>query len=161
MNSNLMRQLIPFLIFYFCFYLPFIFLKKRKEWKLYTLIYLYLLFVYWMTLFPFSIHQFHLRIRPTQLNLHPFLDVYLKTKYASLEILLNILLFFPLGWLIHKRKGAHPWSSLLYCVNISLLIETLQLFFTFHRIADITDILTNSFGALLGISLLMIQKKSR
>lgn len=80
------------------------------------------------------------------INLTPFL--YMFSDYEN--SLLNVLLFIPLGIFLplfwQKFYKLH-WT-VLFGFSISLLIEVLQLF-TF-RATDINDLMTNTFGTLLG-----------
>lgn len=80
------------------------------------------------------------------INLIPF--QYMFSDYGN--SLLNVLLFFPLGLFLplfwQKFRKLHCTVFFGFCV--SLLIEILQLF-TF-RATDINDLITNTFGTLLG-----------
>ena len=67
------------------------------------------------------------------------------------EIINNILLFIPMGIYIHMFKS--EWSfikKLLVILGVSLLFEVIQ--FTFALgVADITDIIDNTVGGLIGL----------
>lgn len=68
----------------------------------------------------------------------------------SLNSFLNVVLFFPMGlllplfWIRFQRL----WITLLFGFQISFLIEVLQIFT--YRASDINDLITNTFGTLLG-----------
>ena len=80
------------------------------------------------------------------INFIPFLDLF--TDLSA--VLLNIILFLPLGFL-----SALLWKpfrtiryNLMLCFSLSLSIEILQLF-TF-RATDVNDLITNTLGGLIG-----------
>lgn len=67
--------------------------------------------------------------------------------------LLNVLLFIPLGLalpLLWKQYGSW-WRTVLFGFSASLFIEVLQIFT--HRATDVNDLMTNTFGSLLGFLL--------
>lgn len=87
-------------------------------------------------------------IRADQLNLTPFVD-----SLTSIQYLLNIALFVPLGFLLpllwpqtNKLRYA-----VLYGFCFSLLIEVSQLFNI--RATDVDDLIMNTAGAVLGYTL--------
>lgn len=125
----------------------FLVLKKLSFhcWKktlLYTILSVYLAGVYLVVGLPNVTY-----IRPeANINLIPFLDLFSDLSAAFL----NIILFLPLGFLC-----AVLWKPFRTCKNnlilgssTSLAIEVLQMF-TF-RATDINDLITNTFGCLLG-----------
>lgn len=63
------------------------------------------------------------------------------------SIILNILLFIPLGFLcsqvFQKRR------AILFCIVVSLLIEFLQ-FLTYFGLCDVDDLINNTIGGVLG-----------
>ena len=85
--------------------------------------------------------------RPTLLPYWP------GTAEELLQLLLNVLLFLPFGFLgplLWRKK--RPWSFAVIAVCLSLAVEAGQ-FVTGHRMADINDFLANSLGAVLGFLL--------
>lgn len=67
------------------------------------------------------------------------------------SILLNIILFVPLGYLldgVSKKK----WYAVLICFSVSLFIEVLQLI-TLRGICDVDDLIFNTFGGVIGVLL--------
>lgn len=75
---------------------------------------------------------------------------------AVLQLLLNILLFLPLGFLIRVLGGRGIVVALVAGLAVSALIETTQLTGVWglypcaYRVFDVDDLLTNTTGAVLG-----------
>ncbi|MEG1003760.1 MAG: VanZ family protein, partial [Clostridium sp.] len=91
------------------------------------------------------------------LNLIPFNDI-LNGYYNKLDIFGNIILFIPLGIYINIiMKNNKALKNIYIIVVISLLLETIQYIFGIGA-SDITDIITNTIGGILGIFIYMILK---
>lgn len=128
----------------------------------------YILFVLWNILFKyvsplelFSTDRYFSRT----LNLIPFNDI-LNGYYNKLDIFGNIILFIPLGIYINiimknnkalKNIYIKALKNIYIIVVISLLLETIQYIFGIGA-SDITDIITNTIGGILGIFIYMILK---
>lgn len=102
---------------------------------------------------------FHTDIRLDEINVIPFwgiLDLILTTdggegiKFALINIIGNVLLFCPLGFLLPLlwERYAAWWKTLAVGAGLSVLIECTQLFLI--RGTDVDDVLLNSLGALAG-----------
>lgn len=159
MNYTLLSQFLPFIFIYLIILLPYFIIHKRKEVWLYTCLYLYLCFMIYLTLLPLNINFFHLSIQSKQVNFIPFIDLQKHVHNAWLEIILNIIFFIPFGFLLAQRKKSSLWGN--FCIGIltSLSLEILQVFLKYIRIGDITDIITNGTGTLIGIILYVFYKK--
>ena len=68
---------------------------------------------------------------------------------AGVDILLNILLFVPLGLGLHL-SGLSFWRAVLTCFVLSLSIETAQAFVVRGRDSTLSDVLTNTSGGAIG-----------
>ena len=68
---------------------------------------------------------------------------------AGVDILLNTLLFVPLGVGLNL-SGLSLWKAVLICFALSLSIETAQAFIVRGRDATLSDILTNTSGGAIG-----------
>ena len=68
---------------------------------------------------------------------------------AGVDILLNMLLFFPLGVGL-SLCGLSPWKAVLTCFALSLSIETAQALVVRGRDSTLSDILTNTSGGAIG-----------
>lgn len=80
------------------------------------------------------------------INLEPFL--YMFSDYEN--SLLNVLLFVPLGCFLPLfwKKFKPFYRTVPFGFMASLLIEVLQIFT--YRATDVNDLMTNTFGTLLG-----------
>ncbi len=132
-----------------------------KKWKLKgndkllvnTLLYLYLSFVLYFTLMPIITSiPFVLNHPYTPMNLVPFIDVSLRRGDFLRQIGLNIIMTIPFGFLFPftQNKTAVFGKTVLFCFLMSLGIELLQLLISGLRSSDITDLITNVIGGILG-----------
>ncbi len=78
------------------------------------------------------------------------------TDPATLQLLLNVLLFVPLGFFVRVLGGRGIPTALLVGLGVSAFIETTQLTGVWglypcaYRVFDVDDLLTNTLGALVG-----------
>lgn len=142
---------ILFLHIFILFILTLIFLKHHQ-----FSLWLSILFIYFLTLYPIS-ELLTINHNPHPFNFQPFIDLKLGYANAGLEIVLNILLFVPLGYTL-KKQFSFLKTLLIGCI-LSIIVEVLQYYFYPYRYGDITDILTNTIGILVGICLFYLLKK--
>jgi hypothetical protein len=75
---------------------------------------------------------------------------------AFLQQLFNVVLFVPLGVVLRKAYGKGPLAVIVIALGLSLAIEVVQYtgnlgFYPCpYRIADVDDLISNTFGGLLG-----------
>ncbi|EKF52084.1 VanZ family protein [Lactococcus garvieae] len=119
----------------------------------------YLFFLFWGILFKFNITDTISVAQhfPTySLNLSPF-----NASGGRLEVIFNILIFIPFGYylsvLSDKKSFLGKVSTIFF---ISLLVEVLQFIFGIGA-SDITDIITNTSGGLLGLLLFQTVKRTK
>jgi len=88
------------------------------------------------------------------LNLIPFArSVIINNKLDYSEIILNMIAFIPLGLYVSMIKpGWAVWSRIMVAAGVSLLFETLQFLFAIG-ITDITDVISNTLGGVVGIGI--------
>ncbi|MBC7762681.1 MAG: VanZ family protein [Candidatus Saccharibacteria bacterium] len=73
--------------------------------------------------------------------------------YNKLEFFANIVMFIPLGFLTALLLPARIWwLALVICPAFSICIELTQLAFLPARFATLSDVLSNSLGAVLGVT---------
>lgn len=113
----------------------------------------------WIILFKFS---FSLEELPhlRNINLIPFAEsVIVNGKINFSEIFQNLFAFIPFGILISTILEKKSFlSKLLPAFLASLAFEVLQFIFSIGA-SDITDVITNTLGGLLGIGIFMILRK--
>lgn len=110
------------------------------------LLFLYIFTLTFLILFKLSLDIPSL-VTTRSINLIPF--YYDKeTTFHLKEIIENILIFIPLGLLL-KMKDLSPKKIFLLGFLLSFTYEFLQYIFSIGA-ADITDIIANTIGAILG-----------
>jgi len=119
----------------------------------------YLLVLFWIILF--KLHKPFTSIRSRRhLNLIPFHQpMILNGKIDYSEMILNVVIFIPLGvysGILFQKQGFV--KQILFCLLVSLSFETLQYIFALGA-SDITDIITNTFGGVIGLIILTVTKK--
>lgn len=122
-----------------------LFFHNRKKAALYTVFAIYLAGVYLVVGLP---NVTYVRLEPN-FNFIPFLDMFSDPS----GVILNIVLFIPLGFFmaILWKSFQRIIPNLLFGFCVSLCIEFLQIF-TF-RATDVNDLITNTFGSLIGWSI--------
>ena len=124
-----------------------------------TLMYIYLTFVLYFTLMPILTSLPFIFNHPyTPMNLVPFIDVSLGRGDFLRQVFLNVIMTLPFGFLfpLTQNKRAKLGMTVFSCFCMSLGIELLQPFF--DRSSDITDLITNVAGGVLGYGLYVIFK---
>src|SRR5699024_3441623 len=89
------------------------------------------------------------------INLIPFRDFIHGYQFAKQEIILNIIMMIPFGFLypvLTNKKGLSTiFATLLFSITIEMTQMLTILFYTEHpRVVDITDVITNTSGGLIG-----------
>ena len=126
---------------------------KRKSNCLATILFLiYLALLVWIILFKlqFSISDLD-KIR--SINLIPFhYDKEVGAAFHLTEVLDNILIFVPMGiYLQMLMPKVKLYVKIILIAGTSFLLETMQYVLAIGR-SDITDVLTNTVGGLLGLA---------
>lgn len=134
-------------------------MKSTKKWTnaLWILNVIYLIVLTWLILLKGSVSlpafgQFR------SINLIPFgASLIVNGKLDLGEIWMNILAFIPLGLytgLLHPRWPVGAWC--LTGLEVSLLFEIIQYILGIGA-TDITDVITNTTGGVLGVLLLLLR----
>ena len=137
------------------------FLLLIRKWKnrgpdvilINTLMYLYLSVVFYFTLMPVITALPFVFDHPYVMHLEPFSDLIYGWGNAVREILLNILMTVPFGFLfpLTQKKGKRTLRRTVLCTCLlSIAIELLQPLLHGYRSCDITDVITNTFGGAIG-----------
>ena len=129
---------------------------KRKPNCLATILFLiYLALLVWIILFKlqFSISDLD-KVR--SINLIPFhYDKEIGAAFHLTEVLENFLIFVPMGiYLQMLLPRTKLYVKFMLIAGTSFLLETMQYILAVGRsdISDITDVLTNTAGGLLGLA---------
>lgn len=118
-----------------------------------TLLLIYLIILVWIILLKLGVQFSYIEKR--NINMVPFANGY----YSMMETILNVLIFIPLGiYLGIIFRGKTFGLKMLSFFLISFVLESLQYVFKIG-IFDITDLLTNSFGGIIGFTLLWTLQK--
>jgi len=115
-----------------------------------------LFIIYLIALFWIIVFKFNLRLPPLRnmrsINLIPFSQpLILNGKIAFGEIIMNVVIFVPLGMyagILFKRWTTSKKLFLFFL--ISLICEVLQYILNIGA-SDITDIINNTLGGLIGL----------
>lgn len=74
--------------------------------------------------------------------------------FTRLEVIANVLVFVPIGILAFILVPRRTWPlAIVLGPALSLSIEGVQRFMLPHRAATLTDVVANSGGALIGVTL--------
>lgn len=135
--------------------------KGRDIWLVNTLMYVYLSFVLYFTLMPvITALPFVLNHPYTPMNLEPFIDVSRGRGDFLRQVVLNVIMTVPFGFLfpLTRRKTAKFIQTVFCCFLMSLGIELLQPLISGSRSSDITDIITNVTGGIIGYGFYILFK---
>lgn len=124
-----------------------------------TVMYIYLSFVLYFTLMPVIPSLPFLLNHPyTPMNLVPFIDVSMGRGDFLRQVILNVVMTIPFGILFPlTQSGAGKFGrTVCFCFLMSLGIEVLQPLLHGSRSSDITDVITNVAGGILGYGLYLI-----
>ena len=140
-----------------------------KKWKakgndvllVNTTMYIYLSFVLYFTLMPIITSlpfMFNHPYKP--MNLMPFVDVISGKGDFIRQIILNVIMTVPFGFLFPLVKTSNPKliKTVFYTFLLSFSIEILQPLIDGFRSSDITDLITNVLGGIIGYIMYLIFK---
>lgn len=133
-------------------------MKKRKDLskEIVTISFvLYLLLLTWIIVFKVRIDISSLKyIR--SINFIPFKSN--GSINGMKETIINLLLFIPLGMYLQFFSKKQKYMSITMVILISFIFEILQ--YVFHiGVSDITDIIMNTLGGIIGMLLMFILYK--
>ena len=159
-----MKEIIDFIVLIIIYI--FIFYKKWKSRGkdvlfVNTTMYIYLSFVLYFTLMPIITSLPFIFNHPyTPMNLVPFIDVLNSRGDFVRQVGLNVIMTIPFGFLMPlvKKENARLLKVVFYTFLLSLGIELLQPLINGTRSADITDLITNVLGGIIGYIIFLIFK---
>lgn len=111
---------------------------------------IYLIALWWILIFKLGVRFSYMESR--SINLIPFSEpLILNGKIDFGEIILNAVIFVPLGLYVRILfEKWNFWKNVSLFFLISLMIEGLQFIFRVGAF-DITDIITNTLGGIIGL----------
>ena len=128
-------------------------MKEKQKFFVPVLFLIYLALLVWIILFKL---QFNINDLDTvrSINLIPFYyDKEIGTAFHLKEVLENLLIFVPMGiYLQMLLPKCRFHGKLIIIAGTSLLLEGAQYVLAIGR-SDITDLITNFMGGLLGLAL--------
>ncbi|MDX5658176.1 glycopeptide resistance protein VanZ1 [Clostridioides difficile] len=136
-------------------------MKSRKHNITKVLFIVYIIILTWIILFNLqfdisSLETMNLR----SINLIPFAgSLIINNRVDISEIILNVAIFVPFGIYVCMLK--EEWSFIKKVIPIfitSLVFETLQYIFALGA-SDITDLIGNTLGGIIGIAVFMLLSK--
>lgn len=148
------RSLLDFLVLVLIYFLFFFKRWKKKDRATFiinTLMYCYIAILLFLTLMPIltSIPNISLSsYKP--MYLVPFDDLIKSKGPAERQIFLNVLMLVPFGFLLPMIKKQNVVKVTLTTMLMSLTIEVIQPLLNTYRISDVTDVITNTIGGVLG-----------
>ena len=122
-----------------------------------TVFAVYLLTLLWLVLFKFSYDLFGVLLdhQTRSLNLIPFWG----SEGSMREVIDNLIVFVPFGLLLGVIfKETDFWRKLALIFAFSFIAETLQFIFAIGT-TDITDLIMNTLGGLVGLVLYNLGSK--
>lgn len=158
--SNSMKSLVDILLLVI-FYAIIFFKKWKAKGKdillVNTLFYVYIALVLYVTLMPIIASLPFIFNHPyVPMNLLPFDDYFSGRGDTVRQIFLNMIMMMPFGFLMPIVKKQKLFSCVFRTFLFSLSIELLQPLINGFRSTDITDLITNMVGGILGYFLYLI-----
>lgn len=126
-----------------------------------TLMYVYLSFVLYYTLMPvITSLPFILNHPYKPMNMVPFVDVLTGRGDFMRQIFLNVIMMVPFGFLfpMTHNPAVGFCKTVFLCFLVSFGIELLQPLINGSRSADITDLITNGIGGMIGYGFYIVSK---
>lgn len=162
-----MGEAIDFAVLFFLYVAVF-----RGKWRakgedillVNSTMYIYLSFVLYFTLMPVIISlPFAFNHPYVPMNMVPFIDVLSGKGDFARQVGLNVLMAVPFGFLFPLTSMGSEGNdkfrkTVWFCFLMSLGIELLQPLVNGIRSSDITDIITNVSGGIIGYVLYLLLK---
>lgn len=127
--------------------------EKNIKYLSYALFSIYIFTLGWIILFKLSF-SFDTLPSIRNINLVPFSQsVIVNGKIQLSELINNILIFIPLGVFINMFiKKSSILKKIIIIILVSLSLESFQYILSIGA-SDITDIITNTTGGIIGLGL--------
>lgn len=126
--------------------------KRREGWRrngLRALFFVYLTGVLWVTVLPvLSLLPCPFHYAPMELR--PFFDLKQGYGNAARQLALNVVMTIPFGLLYPPLRKRGFFATAAATLALSLTIELVQPLLPTARTADITDVICNTAGGIVG-----------
>lgn len=133
---------------------------SKRDLLLTTSLYFYVWLILFLTIIPrdFTINPIWQSIEPIKYpfeNLKPYNDLLLGRSGSVIDVVLNLLMMIPFSFLFSSvNKNINVLEMAVTTFLFSLFIESVQListiFLLYGRNFDITDIINNTIGGIVG-----------
>lgn len=158
---------VRFMADFFCaavVYLILLFtLWKKKGIKailINTVLYIYIVSVLTVTVMPVIENIKYIGTFPYRyMRLVPFDDYNCGRAEALRQIILNTVMFIPFGILLPMIRKQNLLTVTLLSFQLSVFIEVFQPLISAVRYSDITDVITNTLGGMIGYLLYYLVMK--
>lgn len=145
-------------------YLTLLFTLWRKNGAkrilLNSIVYFYIVAVLTVTIMPVIENIKYIGSFPYRyMRLIPFDDYNCGRVAAFKQIVLNTVMFIPFGFLLPLIRKHNLLTVTLLSAAFSVFIEVFQPFISAVRYSDITDVITNTLGGIIGYLLYLLIKK--
>lgn len=126
--------------------------KRREGWRrngLRSLFFVYLTGVLWVTVLP-VLSLLHCPFHYAPMELRPFFDLQQGYGNAARQLALNVVMTIPFGLLYPPLRKRGFFATAAATLALSLTIELVQPLLPTARTADITDVICNTAGGIVG-----------
>lgn len=160
-NYKILIDFMGLALVYLVIFLPLWKKKKSPRLLLNSVMYLYISLVLYVTLMPVICNLPFIFDHPyVPMSMVPFEDYFFGRIHAVRQIILNVLMMVPFGFMLAIFKKRHViWGAMVVVLatfTFSLFIELSQPLINPYRSSDVTDLITNTFGGLLGYLLYLL-----
>ncbi|MDE8193719.1 VanZ family protein [Erysipelothrix rhusiopathiae] len=164
LNTGIYLYIALFVVCYFTYFRK----QERNESAINILLFIYFCGVFEVALLPIPMNDKQILANQAlkfglNYNTQPFfIDLFVSQYSSYMDYLIpNIVMLVPFGFLMnYKLKKPSFLKIVLLSMTFSLCIEMTQLMMQLtlytRRVADINDLLSNTFGGMLGWSLYML-----
>ena len=144
--------LVLIILYFICFYKKWL-SKGTKTLFINTIFYIYITGVLYFTLMPVITNLPFIFNHPYgHMNMNLFADLKFGRGDFVRQLVLNVIMMIPFGFLfpLVKKQKCNFIITILSAFLFSLSIELLQPLINASRSSDITDLVTNNIGSIIG-----------
>ncbi|MDE8312538.1 VanZ family protein [Erysipelothrix rhusiopathiae] len=164
LNTGIYLYIALFVVCYFTYFRK----QERNESAINILLFIYFCGVFEVALLPIPMNDKQILANQAlkfglNYNTQPFfIDLFVSQYSSYMDYLIpNIVMLVPFGFLMNYKLKKPIFSKIvILSMTFSLCIEMTQLMMQLtlytRRVADINDLLSNTFGGMLGWSLYML-----